>query len=192
MQQGGGGSNKAQYEMSAAGANPNPMGMESSEQGGGGSGQLVVEEASPISSRPPASASAAVNLDELMPLQGDEVGDEADRAGGAAGGVGVGGGNRWPRQETLALLRIRSEMDAVFRDATLKGPLWEDVSRYPLFFSFLFIYYYYYYYFISIFISTFFLSSFLHFHFPDNRKKKKKSFSSLKRIVFRSLHRKLY
>ncbi|KAK4601053.1 hypothetical protein RGQ29_010584 [Quercus rubra] len=129
MQQGGGGSNKAQYEMSAAGANPNPMGMESSEQGGGGSGQLVVEEASPISSRPPASASAAVNLDELMPLQGDEVGDEADRAGGAAGGVGVGGGNRWPRQETLALLRIRSEMDAVFRDATLKGPLWEDVSR---------------------------------------------------------------
>nr|XP_023898839.1 trihelix transcription factor GTL1 isoform X1 [Quercus suber]POE52735.1 trihelix transcription factor gt-2 [Quercus suber] len=127
MQQEGGGSNKAQFEMSAAGANPNPMGMESSEQGGGG--QLVVEAASPISSRPPASvsASAAVNLDELMPLQGDEVGDEADRAGGAA--VGVGGGNRWPRQETLALLRIRSEMDAVFRDATLKGPLWEDVSR---------------------------------------------------------------
>ena len=138
MQQGGGGSNKAQYEMSAAGANPNPMGMESSEQGGGGSGQLVVEEASPISSRPPASASAPVNLDELMPLQGDEVGDEADRAGGAGGGVG--GGNRWPRQETLALLRIRSEMDAVFRDATLKGPLWEDVSRYPFFFLFLFIY----------------------------------------------------
>lgn len=99
------------------------MGMESSEQGGGG--QLVVEAASPISSRPPASG--AVNLDELIPLQGDEVGDEADRAGGAAGGVG--GGNRWPRQETLALLRIRSEMDAVFRDATLKGPLWEDVSR---------------------------------------------------------------
>ena len=191
MQQGGGGSNKAQYEMSAAGANPNPMGMESSEQGGGGSGQLVVEEASPISSRPPASASAAVNLDELMPLQGDEVGDEADRAGGAAGGVGVGGGNRWPRQETLALLRIRSEMDAVFRDATLKGPLWEDVSRYPFFFLF--------YLFIIIIIiisfpSLFQPSSYLPFFISifQTKERKKKSFSSLKRIVFRSLHRKLY
>ncbi|KAH7525122.1 hypothetical protein FEM48_Zijuj06G0191600 [Ziziphus jujuba var. spinosa] len=38
-------------------------------------------------------------------------------------------GNRWPRQETLALLKIRSDMDATFRDSTLKGPLWEDVSR---------------------------------------------------------------
>ncbi|CAJ1953114.1 unnamed protein product [Sphenostylis stenocarpa] len=39
------------------------------------------------------------------------------------------GGNRWPRHETLALLKIRSDMDAVFRDSTLKGPLWEEVSR---------------------------------------------------------------
>ncbi|KAK7380484.1 hypothetical protein VNO78_32995 [Psophocarpus tetragonolobus] len=39
------------------------------------------------------------------------------------------GGNRWPRQETLALLKIRSDMDAVFRDSCLKGPLWEEVSR---------------------------------------------------------------
>ncbi|GMH01029.1 hypothetical protein Nepgr_002868 [Nepenthes gracilis] len=37
-------------------------------------------------------------------------------------------GNRWPRQETLALLKIRSDMDAVFRDSSLKGPLWEDIS----------------------------------------------------------------
>jgi hypothetical protein len=29
----------------------------------------------------------------------------------------------------LALLKIRSDMDAAFRDATLKGPLWEEVSR---------------------------------------------------------------
>lgn len=41
-----------------------------------------------------------------------------------------GGGNRWPRQETIALLKIRSEMDVVFRDSSLKGPLWEEVSRY--------------------------------------------------------------
>ncbi|PPD81374.1 hypothetical protein GOBAR_DD21700 [Gossypium barbadense] len=39
------------------------------------------------------------------------------------------GGNRWPRQETLALLKIRSDMDSLFRDSTLKGPLWEEVSR---------------------------------------------------------------
>ncbi|GMI82980.1 hypothetical protein HRI_001967300 [Hibiscus trionum] len=39
------------------------------------------------------------------------------------------GGNRWPRQETLALLKIRSDMDVTFRDASVKGPLWEEVSR---------------------------------------------------------------
>ncbi|XVF14978.1 hypothetical protein REPUB_Repub09cG0108700 [Reevesia pubescens] len=39
------------------------------------------------------------------------------------------GGNRWPRQETLALLRIRSEMDVAFRDSGVKAPLWEQVSR---------------------------------------------------------------
>lgn len=46
--------------------------------------------------------------------------DEADRGFG---------GNRWPRQETLALLRIRSDMDVAFRDASVKGPLWEEISR---------------------------------------------------------------
>ncbi|KAF5444575.1 hypothetical protein F2P56_033699 [Juglans regia] len=40
-----------------------------------------------------------------------------------------GGGNRWPRQETLALLKIRSDMDAVFRGTNLKGPLWQEVAR---------------------------------------------------------------
>ncbi|XP_044512045.1 trihelix transcription factor DF1-like [Mangifera indica] len=39
------------------------------------------------------------------------------------------GGNRWPRQETVALLKIRSDMDVAFRDASVKGPLWEEVSR---------------------------------------------------------------
>lgn len=38
-------------------------------------------------------------------------------------------GNRWPRQETLALLEIRSDMDAKFRDSSIKAPLWEEVSR---------------------------------------------------------------
>ncbi|OEL28887.1 Trihelix transcription factor GT-2 [Dichanthelium oligosanthes] len=39
------------------------------------------------------------------------------------------GGRRWPREETLALIRIRTEMDADFRNAPLKAPLWEDVAR---------------------------------------------------------------
>ncbi|KAK8607032.1 hypothetical protein V6N13_052783 [Hibiscus sabdariffa] len=37
-------------------------------------------------------------------------------------------GNRWPSQETLALLQIRSEMDVAFRDSGIKAPLWEEVS----------------------------------------------------------------
>ncbi|KAE8683551.1 hypothetical protein F3Y22_tig00111200pilonHSYRG00060 [Hibiscus syriacus] len=39
------------------------------------------------------------------------------------------GGNRWSRQETLALLKIRSDMEVTFREASTKGPLWEEVSR---------------------------------------------------------------
>ncbi|XP_023645591.1 trihelix transcription factor GTL1 isoform X2 [Capsella rubella] len=93
--------------------------------GGGGGGNEVVEEASPISSRPPASN----NLEELMRFSA-----AADDGGGGGGGGGGGSassssGNRWPREETLALLRIRSDMDSTFRDATLKAPLWEHVSR---------------------------------------------------------------
>uniref|UniRef100_A0A7N0TSQ7 Myb-like domain-containing protein n=1 Tax=Kalanchoe fedtschenkoi TaxID=63787 RepID=A0A7N0TSQ7_KALFE len=38
-------------------------------------------------------------------------------------------GNRWPRAETLALIKVRSEMDAAFRESGAKGPLWDDVSR---------------------------------------------------------------
>lgn len=50
--------------------------------------------------------------------KGDELGDRSY------------GGNRWPRPETVALLKIRSDMDVAFRDASVKGPLWEEVSRY--------------------------------------------------------------
>ncbi|XP_042062152.1 trihelix transcription factor DF1-like [Salvia splendens] len=78
----------------------------------------------------------------LMGSTGDGTAAVAAESGGASGGsseVGAsssipaeeigGGGNRWPRQETLALLRIRSDMDAAFRDSSLKGPLWEEISR---------------------------------------------------------------
>ncbi|XP_030553759.1 trihelix transcription factor DF1-like [Rhodamnia argentea] len=60
-------------------------------------------------------------------LYESERGEQSGFGGG--GGGGGGAGNRWPRQETLALLKIRSDMDAVFRDASVKGPLWEEVSR---------------------------------------------------------------
>ncbi|XVF12800.1 hypothetical protein REPUB_Repub08aG0151200 [Reevesia pubescens] len=118
---GGGGGHQSQYgEMGG----PTTGAVSSSHMVSEASEQLV-EAASPISSRPPATG----NLDEFMRLasMGGDGGDEGDRGGGAAGGVASG--NRWPRQETLALLKIRSDMDATFRDATVKGPLWEDVSR---------------------------------------------------------------
>ncbi|XP_043691797.1 trihelix transcription factor GTL1-like [Telopea speciosissima] len=38
-------------------------------------------------------------------------------------------GNRWPEAETLALMKIRSEMDYEFRDENPEEPLWEIVSR---------------------------------------------------------------
>ncbi|KAI4372149.1 hypothetical protein MLD38_010421 [Melastoma candidum] len=110
MQQGGGSRSRYAPEGSAP-----PLSAASSHQHG-----LVVEEASPISSRPPAPE----NMGQLM-LEMDAFAAAEDPKRGGGGG----GGNRWPRQETVALLKIRSEMDATFRDASLKGPLWEDVSR---------------------------------------------------------------
>ncbi|KAE9612457.1 putative transcription factor Trihelix family [Lupinus albus] len=37
---------------------------------------------------------------------------------------------RWPRQETLTLLEIRSRLHPKFKEANQKGPLWDEVSRY--------------------------------------------------------------
>ncbi|GJU11753.1 trihelix transcription factor GT-2-like protein [Tanacetum coccineum] len=54
---------------------------------------------------------------------------EDERGGRTDDGGRNSGGNRWPRQETLALLKIRSDMDVAFRDSSLKGPLWDEVSR---------------------------------------------------------------
>ncbi|KAL6498048.1 hypothetical protein OROGR_028445 [Orobanche gracilis] len=56
------------------------------------------------------------------------------RNDGGSGGTSEDGdrnsaGNRWPRDETLALLRIRSDMDLAFRDSSLKAHLWDEASR---------------------------------------------------------------
>lgn len=50
-------------------------------------------------------------------------GEESERT------FGSNSGNRWPKQETIALLKIRSEMDVEFKDSSVKGPLWQEVSR---------------------------------------------------------------
>ncbi|XVE96492.1 hypothetical protein REPUB_Repub02eG0226900 [Reevesia pubescens] len=42
---------------------------------------------------------------------------------------GDAGTGRWPRQETLTLLEIRSRLDSKFKEANQKGPLWDEVSR---------------------------------------------------------------
>lgn len=75
----------------------------------------------------------------------EEVVAGTDGGGGGGGSVSVGfeeedragleegyrnwAGNRWPRQETLALLKIRADMDAEFKEASVKLPLWGEVSR---------------------------------------------------------------
>lgn len=72
-----------------------------------------------------AAAGSHVQGREQVPPQtltdDDGAGEEGERGGG--------GVNRWPREETLALLRIRSGLDSNFRDSNIKGPLWENVSR---------------------------------------------------------------
>jgi len=69
-----------------------------------------------------AGAGAAASI-----IQDDDM--QSDFVASGAGASGSGGHHRWPREETLALIRIRTEMDADFRNAPLKAPLWEDVAR---------------------------------------------------------------
>ncbi|MED6216929.1 hypothetical protein PIB30_012658 [Stylosanthes scabra] len=49
-----------------------------------------------------------------------------DKAGWLAFDTGT---NRWPRQETLSLLEIRSRLDSKFRENNQKAPLWNEISR---------------------------------------------------------------
>ncbi|EXC25409.1 Trihelix transcription factor GT-2 [Morus notabilis] len=44
-------------------------------------------------------------------------------------GNNEGNNSRWPRQETLTLLEIRSRLNSKFKDTNQKAPLWDEVSR---------------------------------------------------------------
>ncbi|KAE9592532.1 hypothetical protein Lal_00028599 [Lupinus albus] len=90
--------------------------------GGEGGGGDAVASASAVAAAHEGGADTAVGGGGGS-ISGDEErgrGEEGDRSFG---------GNRWPRQETLALLKIRSDMDVAFRDASVKSPLWEEISR---------------------------------------------------------------
>lgn len=113
------------------------LGTSSSSAGGLTGGNSAAEAAA-------AGAAGAAATIEAGAAPHDS-GGSGEAGGGAGGAIPSGfsedekarieegeraaGGNRWPRQETLALLKIRSEMDVAFRDSSLKGPLWEEVSR---------------------------------------------------------------
>lgn len=74
--------------------------------------------------------SAAAAIPNVTTCGGGVASASAAAAGGLSrmdGGDSVGG--RWPRQETLALLEIRSSLDSKFKEANQKGPLWDEVSR---------------------------------------------------------------
>lgn len=75
------------------------------------------------SSNPVAATTAATGTTTSAGFSGM---DQMETGGGGGGGDGSG---RWPRQETLTLLEIRSRLDSKFKEANQKGPLWDEVSR---------------------------------------------------------------
>ncbi|RZC77145.1 hypothetical protein C5167_001299 [Papaver somniferum] len=93
--------------------------------GGGGAAAAAAATSTSTSTTGVNNESGSMNVDfpenERLRITAGGLSEEGDR--------NSSGGSRWPRQETMALLKIRSDMDVIFRDSTLKGPLWEEVSR---------------------------------------------------------------
>ncbi|EEF29944.1 trihelix transcription factor DF1 isoform X2 [Ricinus communis] len=99
---------------------------------GGGAGGGSEAAAAPPRQLPASGGESTIS--EVGHVGSNNNSGEDDKRGSGGGGGGDEGdrsfgGNRWPRQETLALLKIRSDMDVTFRDASVKGPLWDEVSR---------------------------------------------------------------
>lgn len=66
---------------------------------------------------------------DMLMFRSDSTPSHALGFGAQAAVGGDGGAGRWPRQETLTLLEIRSRLDPKFKEANQKGPLWDEVSR---------------------------------------------------------------
>lgn len=87
---------------------------------------------------PPPSAHINFNLDNTTtvsppppPTYSPQTGWNLNQQG--TGGYAQSTTVRWPRQETLTLLEIRSRLDPCFKEATSsnhKAPLWDEISRY--------------------------------------------------------------
>ncbi|XP_072999271.1 trihelix transcription factor PTL-like [Typha latifolia] len=83
----------------------------------------------------PNTSQAAVAADVELSSSLPPLPPPTTRPPGDLYGDGGGGGysgncqGRWPRQETLTLLEVRSRLDSKFREAAQKAPLWDEVSR---------------------------------------------------------------
>ncbi|GAV82302.1 Myb_DNA-bind_4 domain-containing protein [Cephalotus follicularis] len=73
-----------------------------------------------------STAAAAVTNGAIGPASSVSMSGLEGEKGSFGGDAGTG---RWPRQETLTLLEIRSRLDPKFKEANQKGPLWDEVSR---------------------------------------------------------------
>ncbi|KAK7392569.1 hypothetical protein VNO78_21012 [Psophocarpus tetragonolobus] len=74
-----------------------------------------------------AAVAASVSASITLPTPPVATAFDAVEGAGCVGGDPSTG--RWPRQETLTLLEIRSRLDPKFKEANHKGPLWDEVSR---------------------------------------------------------------
>ncbi|XP_047181192.1 trihelix transcription factor GTL1-like isoform X1 [Vigna umbellata] len=75
--------------------------------------EVSASPATPLAN--PEGGAAAVS--EWLKAEDGEAGDRNSAA------------SRWPKEETMALLKIRSDMDVAFRDTNPKAPLWDQVSK---------------------------------------------------------------
>ncbi|XP_078434823.1 duplicated homeodomain-like superfamily protein [Wolffia australiana] len=92
----------------------------------GGDAEEQIDEV--VLSPPSNTAAESPPIQPAPPPQFRELREEGD-GGFSAPGFGGCSQGRWPRQETLTLLEIRSRLDSKFKEAAEKAPIWEEVSR---------------------------------------------------------------
>ncbi|XP_028773045.1 trihelix transcription factor PTL-like [Neltuma alba] len=87
----------------------------------------VVNNISPTSTNPTVTASALANHGTTTAFCSSSSSSMEVAEKGWLGFDAAN--NRWPRQETLLLLEIRSRLDSKFRETNHKAPLWNEISR---------------------------------------------------------------